>query len=557
MRQAAVPAGTSPFAVWRAAPVYATLPRMSKRALPLLLSLALLLTVGATSVSAANFPAKDSRYHNYAEMVQVLMDAQAAHPDIVQVSSIGKSYQGRDIWAVKVSDNVATDENEPEVMFDSLHHAREHLSLEQSLAILRWLTAGYGTDDRITKIVNSREIWIIPSVNPDGAEFDLTGDPYREWRKSRQPNAGSTHRGTDLNRNYGYHWNCCHGSSGSTASATYHGKKAFSATETQVMRDFMLSRRVGGQQQVKLAITFHTAGEQVLWPYGYTKADVPYDMTKDDHAALVLLGKRMANRNGYTAKQSSDLYVTDGDEIDWAYGSQRIWMFTFELYPTHAKVSTVKRFYPPDEIIGRETERNKDAILYLIEHAGCRYSVIGKTTTHCGPMFDDFETANGWAANPLGTDTATSGTWQRGDPAATSWQAGTVTSGSRALVTGTAAGSAASANDLDGGVTSIRSVPVTLPATTGSLTFRYYLAHASNASDADYFRAYVEQEDGTRTLVREELGAADTDKPAWASVNVPMTPWAGQTVRIVFEAADLDAPSMVEAAVDDVRITRP
>ena len=121
------------------------------------------------------------------------------------------------MWAVKVSDNVATDEPEPEVLFDSLHHAREHLTLEQNLALLRWLTDDYGTDAQITSIVNSREIWIVFAVNPDGAEFDLTGDPYREWRKNRQPNAGSTHRGTDLNRNYSYKWRCCGGSSGSTA----------------------------------------------------------------------------------------------------------------------------------------------------------------------------------------------------------------------------------------------------------------------------------------------------------------------------------------------------
>ena len=535
----------------------ATLRRMSHRAGPIAAALALVLTIGASAAAAADFPAKDSRYHNYAEMVAVLQAAQAAHPDIVKVISIGKSYQGRDIWAVKVSDDVDTDEAEPEVMFDSLHHAREHLSLEQDLALLRWLTDGYGTDARITKIVDGNEIWIIPSVNPDGAEYDLTGNPYREWRKNRQPNAGTTARGTDINRNYGYRWGCCGGSSGSKSSPTYRGKAAFSAPESRVIRDFILSRRVAGQQQIKLAITFHTAGEQILWPYGYTKTDIPFDMTKDDHAALVRLGRGMAARNGYTAMQSSSLYVTDGDEIDWAYGSQRVWMFTIELYPSHAKVTSVKRFYPRDEIIGRETERNKDAILYLIEHAGCRYSVNGQTKTHCGPLFDDFETSNGWQVNPLGTDTATSGMWQRGNPAPTSWQAGTVPSGSRALVTGAAPGASAKSNDLDGGISTVRSAPVSLPDPTGSLTFRYYLAHASDSSTDDAFRAYVEQEDGTRTLVREELGAATTDKPAWKSISVPMTPWAGQTVRIVFEAADLAGASTVEAAVDDVRITRP
>jgi carboxypeptidase T len=525
------------------------------------LVVALVATTGAAAappaVAAADFPAKDSGYHSYAEMVAVLQDTQAAHPDIVQMFSIGKSYQGREMWAVKVSDNVATDEPEPEVLFDSLHHAREHLSLEQNLALLRWLTDDYGTDPRITTIVNTREIWIVFAVNPDGAEFDLTGAPYRGWRKNRQPNAGSTHRGTDLNRNYGYKWACCGGSSSSKASATYHGKSAFSAPETQAMRDFMLSRRIGGVQQIKTAITFHTAGEQVLWPYGYTKKDVPGDMTVDDQAALAAMGRKMARMNGYHPMQSSGLYITDGDEIDWAYGTQRIWMYTFELYPSHAKVGGLARFYPPDEIIKRETDRNRSAILYLIEQASCRYSILGKAKSHCGPLFDDFETAQGWAVDPLHTDTATGGTWQRGNPAATKRQAGTVPSGTRALVTGKLAGSVARAYDLDGGVTSVRSRLITLPSPTGVLSFKYYFAHSANSSSADYFRAYVEREDGTRTLIKQEKGAPNTDLPRWTTVHVSMAPWAGENVRIVFEAADKGKASTVEAAVDDVRISRP
>ena len=75
-------------------------------------------------------------------------------------------------------------------------------------------------------------------------------------------------------------------------------------------------------------------------------------MTVDDHAALVAMGKKMATTNGYTPMQSSGLYVTDGDEIDWAYGSQHICMYTFELYPSHARSARTARFYPPDELIG-------------------------------------------------------------------------------------------------------------------------------------------------------------------------------------------------------------
>ena len=101
--------------------------RLAPLGLAALLALALA-APSATPAAAANFPAKDAKYHTYAEMLAELTQAETDYPTIVQKFSIGKSYQGREIWAAKISDNVATDENEPEVLFDGLHHAREHLS---------------------------------------------------------------------------------------------------------------------------------------------------------------------------------------------------------------------------------------------------------------------------------------------------------------------------------------------------------------------------------------------------------------------------------------------
>ncbi len=98
------------------------------------------------------------------------------------------------------------------------------------------------------------------------------------------------------------------------------------------------------------------------------------------------LGIKMASQNGYTPKQSSSLYVTDGDEIDYAYGRHRIFMYTFELYPSHAQVSSTARFYPPDEQIAPQTDRNKDAILYLMEQAGCLYALVGKAHDPLRPV---------------------------------------------------------------------------------------------------------------------------------------------------------------------------
>jgi hypothetical protein len=511
------------------------------------------------SAAEPDYPSYDSRYHSNAEMVAAIKAAQAAYPNLVKVTSIGKSYQGRDIWVAKVSDNVATDEAEPEVMVDALHHARERLSLEQALYLLAVLTRNYATDSEVRSIVNSRETWIVFSVNPDGQVYDVAGFPKRLWRKNRQPTPGSRYVGTDINRNYDYHWGCCRGSSTNPAAWNYRGRAPFSTPEARVIRDFVNSRVVGGRQQIRLHVTLHTNGQQVLWPYGYTKKDVPGDMTLEDHRAFVALGRAMAARNGYKPMQSSDLYVTDGDQIDWMYGRHRIFSFTWELYPPETP-SDATDHYSPDEIIARETKRNRAALLYSLRMAGCPYLAIGRQRANCGPFFDDMEAGTGWKVNPDGTDTATSGRWQRGIPHATSVsgpkQLASATSGARVWITGAASGASPSANDLDG-TTTVRSAPVQLPATVGALSFRYYFAHIATSSPDDWFRVWVETEDGTRTLVSRELGAAEDDDAAWRSVRVPMTRWAGQVVRIVFGAADGGRGNLVEAAFDDVRIERP
>ncbi|MFH9178351.1 M14 family metallopeptidase [Streptomyces albogriseolus] len=327
-----------------------------------------------------DFPSADSRYHNYAETNAEIDQRIAAHPSIMSKRVIGKSYQGRDIVAVKVSDNVGADEAEPEVLFTHHQHAREHLTVEMALYLLRELGAGYGSDARITKMVQEREIWIVPDLNPDGGEYDIATGSYRSWRKNRQPNSGSSYVGTDLNRNWDYRWGCCGGSSGSKSSETYRGSAPESAPEVKVVADFVRSRVVGGVQQIKAGIDFHTYSELVLWPFGYTYSDTTTGMTADDHAAFKAVGQKMAASNGYTAQQSSDLYITDGSVDDYLWGAHKIFGYTFEMYPRSASGGG---FYPPDEVIERETSRNRDAVLQLLENADCMYRVIGKESQYC------------------------------------------------------------------------------------------------------------------------------------------------------------------------------
>jgi hypothetical protein len=146
-----------------------------------------------------------------------------------------------------------------------------------------------------------------------------------------------------------------------------------------------------------------------MWPYGYTLADIPADMTVDDHSALEIIGRHMAATNGYRPEQASDLYITSGTTRDFEYGTYRIFAYTFEM-------SVVD--YPDDSLIASETGRNREAVLYLIERAGCPLAVLGtaKRIARCGAFDDDLEVNRGWARNADGTDTATSGLWSRTAP---------------------------------------------------------------------------------------------------------------------------------------------
>ena len=336
-------------------------------------------SAGEDDVRLYDFPSGDSRYHNYTEMTSEINSIVSANPSIASQRVIGTSYQGRNIVAIKISDNVGTDEAEPEVLFTHHQHAREHLTVEMALYLLRELTSDYGSDSRVTGLVNNREIWIVPDLNPDGGEYDIATGSYRSWRKNRQPNSGSSAVGTDLNRNWAYRWGCCGGSSGSTSSETYRGTSAESAPEVKVVANFVRSRVVGGKQQITAGIDFHTYSELVLWPFGYTYSDTTTGMTADDRNAFAAVGQKMAASNGYTPEQASDLYITDGSIDDWLWGNQKIFSYTFEMYPR----SGGGGFYPPDEVIERETSRNRDAVLQLLENADCMYRSIGKEAQYC------------------------------------------------------------------------------------------------------------------------------------------------------------------------------
>ncbi len=275
-------------------------------------------------------------------------------------------------------------------------------------------------------------------------------------------------------------------------------------------------------------------------------------MTALDHSTMVAMGRAMAATNGYRPLQSGDLARKPGTEIDWLYGSQRVFAFTFELFPRSGR--NVADFYPPDEVIARETERNRDALLYLIDLADCPYRAVGKAAGYCGPLYDDLEIDRGWTVDPYTTDTATSGAWRRADPAASARQLGNAVSGRDVLVTGPSRG-----RDVDGGRTTVRSRFVHLPAgQAATLRLRYWAGMSGAAGLSDGLRIEVVGR-GTspvRVTALAIRGDGSAQAPAWRSLRVPLPPsLRGQDVAVLLTAIDAGTDAVVEAGVDDVRIT--
>ena len=172
-------------------------------------------------------------YHTYASMQEELEGLQASHPDLVRVESIGTTYEGRDIWAVKLSDDVGTnDTTEPDVLVFGAIHAREVMGVEVPMFVLNYLIDGYGINETLTKYVNTKEIWFVPMLNPDGHVYIEQGN---DWRRNRRPTTGGN-IGVDLNRNWGYQFGVDGATSDDPASEVYHGPYAFSENETVALR---------------------------------------------------------------------------------------------------------------------------------------------------------------------------------------------------------------------------------------------------------------------------------------------------------------------------------
>jgi hypothetical protein len=250
----------------------------------------------------------------------------AQYPNLITPRmSIGTTVEGRDIWAVKISDNPGIDEDEPEICYDSLIHPREVMSLMTVLYYMKNLLEGYGSDPELTYLVDNREMWFIPVHNPDGHVYNETTNPGGGgmWRKNRRHNGGGIY-GVDLARNYDFKWGYDNiGSSPDPNAIAYRGPSPFSEPEAVAVSDFILSR------PIVTGWNTHTFTNVYICPFSYDNV-LPYG---DDWPLYQEYLIDIAIENGYPGGPSPYTlgYYANGTPLDWQYAEAGVFCLAPEI----------------------------------------------------------------------------------------------------------------------------------------------------------------------------------------------------------------------------------
>ena len=327
-----------------------------------------------SNVKTINFSEKEPYvYFNYQNMTNLFFDLVANNSDIMLLESLGTSYEGRDIWMVKLSDNVNENEEEPGVLLMGAHHGNEKPSFEVLIYFIKHIVEFYKkentdddqdglvnedpidgldndedgfvdedpSEDRVREVINNTQIFLIPMVSPDGVEANT--------RKNCAPNYGPfgysdeiTSYGVNLNRNYGYDWilyklfpfRYHFFMNAADSSFNYRGPYPYSENETRAVKELVEAN------SFKISLSYHSYSEIILFPWCHTTKQTP------DEDLFLSIGENMSRIDKYRLIPGSNYIIPRlggnlGTSENWLYGERGIIAFTMELCKTRAPTSSV------------------------------------------------------------------------------------------------------------------------------------------------------------------------------------------------------------------------
>jgi len=286
-------------------------------------------------------------YHTYDQTIAHINAMENLYDDFVRITEIGQSLESRPIYAVKISDNPDMDESAEEgvVYFDAITHSREPMSLEATLHYMWWLLEHMEEDEEVKYLVENREMYFVPMVNPDGYVYNELTNPNGGglWRKNRR-DVGNGCFGVDLNRNYGYNWGLEPGSSSDACTNIYRGEAPFSEPESSAVADFL------AQINPPIAFTSHTFGDLFISPWGYVDSFASYELYAEFSSEFIPTTYR-----GYGTSARMLGGVTSGTTRDYMH-SEGILGWTSEIGHT---------FWESPDVICDRVDEFRKGMLYL------------------------------------------------------------------------------------------------------------------------------------------------------------------------------------------------
>lgn len=305
-----------------------------------------------TIVGRREIRTPDENYKTYTEVQAYLKEIERRYPQWAKIYVIGKSVEGKEIWALLLTEQATRSTQKESILFDAMHHAREVMTTEVAFDIINYITQSERRDQRVKKWLTRYNIWVVPMVNPDGNNKVWTENTM--WRKNTQGG-----HGVDVNRNYPYDWNACGGSSGSKSSEIYRGPSPGSEPETQALLNLVTKTRP------KFNISYHSYSELVIYPFGCDPKKVPAGDAAVYYKVGQELGSKLVKDSGrgtYKVGTSYELlYNVDGGSIDWMYTAAKTMSFVIEVNSTSAG------FQPPYSLRDSTVVKQRPGWQFLLE----------------------------------------------------------------------------------------------------------------------------------------------------------------------------------------------
>jgi hypothetical protein len=324
-------------------------------------------------------------YHNYTEMATIQIGLNDTYPCIVDVFSIGKSWQGRDIYCIRLT-NESDGKPKPQALFVGYHHSQEQISAELPLYYIVDVATNYGSNETVTNLLSSREIYVVVALNVDGLDlFELNDRQRKNARPIDEDNDGLLDEdspedlngnglvealmnyanpydpefvryegvdndgdgvngedwigGVDLNRNYPIGWE---NAVSDPSSPVYRGPAPFSEPETQAIRNLVL------EHNFTHAVSFHSGLEFIIYPWGHTADPTPDDLE------FMEIAQDLSSITGGT--QYASPTVMYGIWDDWMYGEAGVLALTCEIFRNETWMNAIigSGPYPHTSWVGGE-----------------------------------------------------------------------------------------------------------------------------------------------------------------------------------------------------------